>query len=334
MQTRFLTIMLLGLGAVSCDKVKSLAAKATTSVQEKIANTAAQKPGGSVPVDVELQKLVDQNAEGTIFRKDLPFPSQLEVRTTTRVQLSGRASEVSAFGKQATAAKGIQTTVVKLQRQANQVRYTLVQSSVEQPADGPEAQKKPAAKPDPAAVPAPPAVPPVTFRKTGTTWGADEHVDFRAAALAKELAPVFEQLLIDSALASRPLWFAKHRFQIGDELVVDGASLPMLLSGKAKGSFKLKLAAFEPVAGHPCGVFALTGDYSRKQSPDFEGRLSDQEVTIQAGKIWLSLLYPVILREELETIQTTSSGGQGGLVQRSQGASKVSVTREWKRLGD
>jgi hypothetical protein len=86
------------------------------------------------------------------------------------------------------------------------------------------------------------------------------------------------------------------------------------------------------VKGHPCGVFSVTGDFSRKQFPDFDGNFTDEDVTIQSGKIWLSLIYPIILKEELDTIQSFKSGGQGGLVGRGQGTVKVSVEREWKAL--
>lgn len=342
MNTRLFIILCFALATASCDKAKSLVAKATETVKEKIAATGSGKPAGSNqrgaaapaaparPADPALQKLVDQTAEGTLFRKDLPFPTRLEVRTTIRQELSGRSTQSSAFGKQASALTGTQITKTKLARDGNQVRYVLEQSGTEPPAATPAAPDKKAAA-SPLAVLPPPAAP-VIFRKTGKVWGADNRVDFRAVALAKDLSPVFEQLLIDQGLASRPLWFAKHRFTIGEELVVDGPSLPMLVAGNAKGSLKLKLEAFEAVEGHPCGVFAVTGDYNRLQSPDFEGTFSDEEVTIQSGKLWLSLIYPVILKEELDTIKTVKSGGQGGLAARGQGSFKIAVTRAWKSL--
>ncbi len=66
-------------------------------------------------------------------------------------------------------------------------------------------------------------------------------------------------------------------------------------------------------------MFSVTGDYSRKQFPDFEGNLTDEDVTIPSGKIWFSLLYPMILKEELATIQTFKSGGQGRFCQTRPG---------------
>ena len=332
MISRLLALLLLVVATVSCDRVKTLATKAATSIKEKI---AGQGGGSNGPdkVDAELQKLVDQNAEGAIFRKDLPFPTRLEVQTTRNHEISGRFSQGSAIELRRETVQGTQTIITKLERSNDKVRYTLQESSFT-PYSPPsnnnqKAPTKPGAEP---AKKMAPAVAPVSFSKVGQSWQAENRLDFRAAVLAKELSPVFEQLLTDNALAPRPFWFAKRRFKIGDELVVAGDSLPMLLLGNAKGSFKLKLDSFDNVAGHPCGVFLITGDFSRKQARDFEGNTTDEEITIQAGKMWLSLIYPIVLREELTTIQSTKSGGQGGLVVSGQGSVKVAVTRVWKRL--
>jgi hypothetical protein len=321
-------IALLALALASCDKAKSIANKASSAVKDKIAANIGKEASGKV--DPELQKLVDQTPEGVIFRKDLPFPARLEVRTTRRREMTGRFYQSSAIEKRADTVKGTQVTVMKLERSANQVRYTLEQSSFTIPTpDKPDAA--PQAVTDPLEQVAP-SNKPVTFTRNGKAWRSDDRDGFRAAVLSKQLTPVFDELLIENALAPRSLWFGKHRFRIGEQLSVTGDMLPMLLAGHAKGSFTLKLESLEPVDGHPCGVFSVTGDFSRKQFPDFEGNLTDEDVTVQSGKLWLSLIHPVILREELETIQTFKSGGQGGAVSRGQGAIKVSVKRDWKPL--
>lgn len=329
MPARSIAILMLALAAVSCDKVKSLAAKASSAMQEKIASQGGS--GATTKVDPELQKLVDQTAEGVIFRKDLPFPTRLEVLTTRRHVMSGRSFVSSAIEKRAAEVKGTRLTITKLEFADNQVRYTIEKSSFSLPvAETPDAPKKKQAEP---VEQLDPKLPPITFRKSGTTWQAERRGDFRAAVVAKDLAPVFDDLLAENALAPRPQWFATHRLKVGEQLVVAGESLAMLLGSAAQGSCTLKLESFEAVDGHPCGVFALTGDYRRQKVPDFEGNFSDENVTISAGKIWCSLIYPVILKQELDTIQSLKSGGQGGLVSRSQGAIQVSVTRTWKRLG-
>jgi hypothetical protein len=328
MKTRLIPIPLLALACVSCDKAKDIANTATSAVKEQI--LAQTAPGESTKPDPELQKLVDQTDEGAIFRKDLPFPEKVEVRTTRRHDISGRFQQVSAIDQRSEVIHGTQVHVFKLERASDHVRFTLEQADFSKSVSGgTEAATKTLTDPRDAVTP---TTRPVTFHKTGGTWKADDREGFRAAVLSKELAPAFEELLIDNALSPRPLWFSKRRFKVGDQLEVSGDSLPMLLAGNGKGSIHLKLEAFEAVAGHPCGVFSVSGNYSRKKFPDFEGNLTDEDVTIQSGKIWLSLIHPIVLREELETIQSTKTGGQGGLSGRGQGSVKVSVKRVWKAL--
>lgn len=326
MKLRFITLTLLGFASFSCDKAKDLANKTKSAVEGQIAKKAGES--GSALADPALQKLVDETPEGFVFRKDLPFPGKIEVRTTRRHELAVRVFEASAIETHAKVVKGTQTTVTKLERAGNQVRYTLEQSTFAEPViEGADKSKQPVVKQL-----APPSRPRV-FGKSGTTWKADNTEGFRAAALSKQLGPVFDSLLVENALAPRALWFGKHRFKIGDTLAVSGESLPMLVTGNAKGSLDLTFQAVEAVKGHPCAVFAVKGEFGRKQFADFEGDFSDEEVTIQSGKLWVSLIYPIILREESDTIQSTKSGGGGGLAARSQGSVKVSVIREWKTTG-
>lgn len=325
MKLHYFPIPFLCLAVLSCDKAKNFAAKARSAVEGEISNHAGQSGDGTS--DPELQKLVDQTPEGVIFRKDLPFPAKLEVKTTCLLELSQRLVKSSAIENQATTVKGTRTSVTRLERDGNQVRYTLMESTFAEPViENADDSKKPAVTQL-----APPSKP-VMFHKSGSVWKADNLEGFRAVSLSKILSPVFDELLVGNALAPRSLWFAKKRFKIGDQLPVPDKSLPMVVAGNAKGALTLTLKSFEAVNGHPCGMFEVTGDYDRKQSPDFEGVLTDEEVSIRSGKLWLSLIYPIILKEELDTIQSTRTGGQGNAATRGQGAVKVSVTREWKKL--
>ncbi|MES2922334.1 MAG: hypothetical protein V4819_12350 [Verrucomicrobiota bacterium] len=324
MKLHHLPIPLLCLAVLSCDKAKNIAGKARTAVESEIAKQSG-KSAENKP-DSEWQKLVDQTPEGVIFRKDLPFPTKLEVKTTRLQEVSQRIVQSSAIENQKLTVKGTRTMVTKLERDGDQVRYSLLEFTFSEPVTGPADDKKPVATPL-----APPSKP-VVFLKTGTTWKADSKEGFRAVALSKTLSPVFEDLLVENALAPHALWFGKKRFKIGDQLTVPESSLPMLVTGNAKGTLTLTLKSFDAVKGHPCGVFEVRGKYDRKQSPDFEGGLTDEDVTIQSGQLWLSLIYPLVLKEELDTIQSTRTGGQGNAASRSQGGVKVSVTREWKQL--
>lgn len=326
MKFNVITIILLSLASFSCDKAKDLANKAKAAMDGKIAKKAGES--GNIKSDPALEKLVDKSPEGFVFRKDLPLPGKIEVRTTRRHELSGRFFEASAIGSHAQVVKGTQTVVTKLERAGSQVRYTMEQFTFAEPViEGADKSKQPAVKEL-----APPTKPQV-FSQTGATWKSADSGNFQAAALSMQLSPIFDSLLVENTLAPRKLWFGKRRFKIGDKLTVAGESLPMLVTGNAKGSLNLTFESMEAVKGHPCGVFAVTGNYSRKQFTDFDGNLTDEDVSIQSGKLWLSLIYPLILREETETIQSTKSGGDGGLAIRGQGSVKVSVIREWKTIG-
>lgn len=326
MNARPLLLPLAALALASCDKAKNIADQAATAVQQQI----AEKAGGAenTAPDPELQKLVDQTDGGVLFRKDLPFPTRLEVRVTRREELAGRFFHASAIEKRGENLKGTRVHIAKLERAGDQVRHTLEQSSFSVPSADGSGEAKTVANPLEQVAP---TLKPLTFRRFGTAWRVENPGDFRTAAISKQVGPALDGLLVENALAPRRLWFGKKRLAIGETLSVTGETLPMLLEG-GKGSFQLKLEGLEAVAGHPCGVFSVTGDYTRRQFPDFEGGFTDEDVTIQSGRLWLSLLYPVVLREELDTIRTLKSGGQGGQVGRGRGTAKVSVKREWKAL--
>lgn len=328
MSARLIPLLILAIASVSCDKVKNLTASARSALEQKIKPTSGATR--ATPADPALQKLVDQTADGAVFRKDLPFPSHIKVQTTVRHEMVGRLAQKSAFGKQAAVRNGTRTSVAQLELAKRQLQYTREKSTLSLPALAPKDGKK--TDPDARIEEVTPAIPTANFHKSDKVWQADASNDFRSTVLAKHLCPVIEQLLLENALAPRPLWFAKRRLKIGDQLVVAGSSLPMLLTGAAKGSFTLKLESFDQVEGHPCGVFAVTGDYSRKHFPDFDGNFIDEDITIQSGKFWLSLIYPLVLKQEAEIIQTQKSSGQGGILEHGQGSVKVSVTHAWKRL--
>jgi hypothetical protein len=325
MKTHLVLSAALCIASLSCDKAKNFVGRAKAVVDNQLNQAATVTE--DTKADPELQKLVDQTPEGVIFRKDLPFPAKFEVRTTLNEEISGRVFETSALGKEATAQKGTRSTISKLERSGDQVRYTLEKSTFTDPvAAGADKAEKPVVR-----VLTPPSKPQV-YQKTKSVWKSNYSEGFRAVALSQQLSPCFELLLVESALAPRSLWFSKKRLKIGDQIKISDKTLPMLLAGRAKGLFTLTLESIGAVKGHPCGVFSFVGEYSREQVPDFEGAMIDEDVTVQSGKLWLSLIHPLVLRQEAETIQTTRQGAGGNLSTRFQGTVKVSLIREWKKL--
>lgn len=323
MKASVTTLTAVCLALSSCDKVKNLAEKAKSTVASELAKKSGES-GDSKP-DPALQKLVDQTPEGAIFRKDLPFPNRVTVKITQRSEVSGRFSQKSELGSQVDTLKGTISTTSKVERSGATVSFTLMESIFTEPVlEDADSKKEPVAK-----VLEPPSAP-FEFVKSGSSWKSAVSTDFRIASRARTISPFFDQLLVENTLAPRELWFGKKRHKIGDELSVTTEFLPMLITGKSKGQLKLKLESFEAVHGHPCGVFSVTGDFTRKQFPSFGGTVTDEDVTIESGKFWLSLLYPLILKEDLAIIRTESAGGQGGLSTSGRSWAKVSVIREWK----
>jgi hypothetical protein len=53
------------------------------------------------------------------------------------------------------------------------------------------------------------------------------------------------------------------------------------------------------------------------------------DMSITAGKVWLSLIHPIVMRSEYELI-TTTSGKQGGITARTQGGMTLKPSLDWK----
>ncbi len=317
MNYRILAIALLAAAAPSCEKVKNIARKGRAAIDSQITTGAGGK------VDPALEKLVDRNAEGVVFRMDLSFPESLVVKTTAIEEISGRVFEKSAIGSGGAMVKGTTTTVSIAKRSGNHVSYQLIDSVFAEPlATGQDVEKqvkRQVQQPFTAA-----------FVKTESKWKPVSN-DFHTANLAQSLSPVFDQLLVDSALTARPMWFGSKRLKVGDKVPVSDKSLAMIVTGNATGRLELLLESFDAVAGHPCAVFSFSGNFRRKGFPGFDGSLTDEERTIESGKIWLSLLYPVILKLQEDGIQTIRGGQAGGNSMQASGSSKLTITREWKR---
>jgi hypothetical protein len=306
--------------AASCEKAKKLAEQATSTVKERMAE------GGETPVDPELQKLVDQTDEGVIFRKDLPFPAHIEVNSSTSIQLDLRLFETSAIERKTGLLNGLMESTEKIELAGDRLRFTPGKFRITDPATKDEDGNAREISDSPLKTSAPPR----GFHRRDGKWRADEGGGFAVAATSRDIAPFIDVLLRENALAPRPQWFAKHRVNIGAEIVLTGEALSMLVGGGATGTLNLKLESLGAVAGHPCGVFSVTGDYSRRQFPSFAGGFTDEDVTIQSGKVWLSLIHPLVLKREMDTIQSFKTGEKGGQQLQAQGTSKVTTTLEWK----
>lgn len=317
------------LALASCEKVKEMSEQATLAAREQVAETIGK--GAGTTSDPQLKKLVNQTADGVVFRKDLPFPVHLKVRSSRSQLWNGRVVQQSAIERKSEALVGTRISVHQFESAGNIIRQTIEEAGFAVPSDD--------KKDESATLSSDPLVSlglsskSTSFIKKNGSWQSETSGNLHNVTLAEDLKPYFDSLLAENALAPRPLWFSeKKRFKPGDEITISGASLPMLVSGNASGSLTLKLESFEAVDGHPCAVFSIVGNYTRKQYPDFDGVFSDVVVTIQSGQIWLSLLHPMILREEFDTIQNVQIGRSGQQNASAQGTVKHTLKRTWRPI--
>lgn len=300
---------------------------------EKVKNIKGAEQGSAAPsttADPALQKLVFRENGGVVFRQDLPFPTNLRVDVTR--QMSGKYSgySKSELGRAIRQNQPISShTLLTLERSGEHVRYT---SGVVTPP--PEANGKSAARPkdhqkppgtaNPADTPPPQKVVLVLRRTTGK-WKADPTSDFRAKVLALDLEKSFAEALAVSGAAPLKEWLPRRPFKPGDEIVLKDARLSLLGGEFEKGQITLKFEGEEAVEGHPCGVFRTKGSASGKSGNDTEMPGAATDMTIQDGRIWFSLLYPVTMRTEYSAIATMRSSGS-----RLNGSKKVEETKAWK----
>ncbi len=333
MKTCFLLVPLCGLALSSCEKVRTISDSVTSTVKEKVAKEISGKLGGTAPageVDEKLQALVDQTPEGVVFRKDLPFPKVLEVNETTSRHVSVRLFQSSPIENKTSNLDGIMASNSKFERSGDHIRVTMGEVSFTDPtAKEAEGGVQSGNGTTNKMISAPP---PRVFRRENGTWKADRSAGFAGAVLSRDLGPVFDQLLQDHSLSPRPIWFGERRLKIGEEVTLTGKSLPLVVGGSSSGSLKLRLDALEPVAGHPCGVFSVSGDYNREQVPAFDGSFTDEEVSIESGKIWLSLIHPLICQWDIQYIHTYQTGPKGGGGVKGQGTESLKRTITWKSL--
>lgn len=298
-----------------CEKLKSLK------------NSASSAPPTAAPssvVDPALAKLVLRENDGVVFRQDLPFPANLRVDVTK--QMSGKYSgyKNTELGKMTLQNQPISSrSLITIERMGEHVRYT-----VGMEAPPPATSTPPAAKPTgkSAATPAPP--PPkvaLVLRHTTGKWKADPTSDFRAKTQALDLEKSFAAVLAVGGAAPLKEWLPRRPFKPGDEIVLENARLALVDSEFHKGRITLRYEGEEAVGEHPCGVFRSKGDASGNSADNTEMPGAATDMTIEDGRIWFSLLYPIVMRSEYSAITTVRSSGA-----RINGSKKVEETKTWK----
>lgn len=339
----FATPLLFGgiLALASCDKAKNAVTAAKEKFRGSVDPSAPAKPGGEISPDLVSQ--VDSAAEGVRFRRDLPFPTDLKVRATERTTLEGaRVVSTSVLGAESAPVAGTYETIGVFDRKGINLSVTIEKSGmiVEKEKEG-EKEKDKDGKEKAAPPPGNSEIgetakrlqsASINFEQTAKGWRTPPSkgaVDFNRMVWAKALQPALPILLATDGVMPRTQWFSSSkRWSGGDKFELTGDSLGLLFPGKASGKIVLTYEVSEALEGHPCGRFTVTGDVSIKDQITIEGESFDQETSIRSGKIWCSLLHPVVMREELDTVQTMTKGSGGAKI-RIQGGVQVMRSRQW-----
>lgn len=328
---------LLALGLTSCDQAKKAVEAARDKIEGVKDPSLPKPPGGEVASTFVPQ--VDTAAEGVRFRRDLPFPTDLEVRVTHRVTFHNtRRIITSALGTDKMTADGAFEMVGLFQRSGPQLALTIEKA-------GPVADPKEAVEKAKASAQGAPPPEPAQFLGTRVEFEQGQegwHVparkgamDFNRKLLEQSLAPNLSSVLIQHGVMPRKQWFSSSRRWIaGDKLVLEGDSLALLFENGANGKVTLTYEVSEALDGHPCGRFAVQGDVSLKNETALDGATQSGEMTIQSGKIWCSLLHPLVLREEYQTVRTVTEGQGNGPKTKIQGGIDELKVRQWKAKGE
>jgi hypothetical protein len=305
----------LALGLASCDQAKKVVDAARDKIEGAKDPSLPKPPGGEVASDFVAQ--VDTAAEGVRFRRDLPFPTDLEVRVTHRATFHNtRKIVTSALGTETTIANGAYELVGLFQRNGSELSLTIEKAGkVIDPKEAVE-KAKASAGGDPTAEPSKLAGARVEFQQGQDGWRLADRkgpADFNLKILEQDLLPNLPGVLVQHGVVPRKQWFSSSRRWIaGDKLVLEGDSLGLLFENGASGKMTLTYEVSEALEGHPCGRFAVQGDVSIKNDTTLDGSSANGELTIQSGKVWCSLLHPLVLREEYQTVRTVSQGQGNG----------------------
>lgn len=322
------------LGLSSCDQAEKLAKQAKSKVSEKVEEVtervedATKKLPESKEATTErkseLDAMVDQTPEGYQFRRDLPFSPDIEVIVEAAIYMKGRFYKSNLLGNETTSIKGTLRDIITITRHGDKVNIDRSRSPFE---------------PDDAALKAKVKEDGVKYEKTSAEfvrkndkWNVRNPGDLMEAAAAAEWKAGFNGLLAREGLAARKQWFGKGRLKIGDSITLSGGSLELFEVRPAEGKLVLTLEAVESLEGHPCGVFSVRGTYEcNGDGPSLAGS-SQERISIESGKLWLSLLYPLILKEDYEAVMSASGGTKGDQMMRTQGTVHVQITRKWRPL--
>lgn len=338
MKCLMIVLPLLAAALSSCDKAK----QAVEAAKEKMGGVtdpgAPPSPGGDVAPEFAGQ--VDSAAEGVRFRRDLQFPTNLKVRLIERHTFkNARLISTSELGKQIATSEGTWEEVALMERADKRLAITIEKAGKVVEADELDESEEEGGgvKPDSEEIPSLGSLAAgarLEYKLGGDGWKVPETkgpVDFRSMVLEQAIRPSLTSLLVTNGVTPRTQWFSSSRRWIGgDTIELSGDTIALLFPGMGtSGKLTLVYEAAEALEGHPCGRFSVEGEIARKNTVGIDGVTSNSDISINSGKIWCSLIYPLVLREEYQTVLTSVEGSGNGPKIRVQGGVDVVVSRRW-----
>ncbi|MFK7852094.1 MAG: hypothetical protein AB8D78_14050 [Akkermansiaceae bacterium] len=296
----------------------------------------------STEINPELAKYVDKTAEGYVFRTDGAFPKRLKVIATevTRfkdVKMAQRVGDKSSNSRLTSRLEKIMefeiagSAVRFIKRQDLHQKKRTPAERVERLKVLAEAKEKGQEPPaDDFEIIGDLVGKAVQFNYTDDAWKAKPSGEFKLMAWGKSLEENVSEILVENGLRPKRQWFDKKRLPIGHEISLGGKGLGFVMAEAAKGKLDLKFVAVEGVHGHPCAAFDISGSITLKETTNDIGQRVSGEETIESGRVWFSLLYPVMLRAEMDKIVSYDTRENGKLVGQFQGNTYEHFHADWK----
>lgn len=298
----------------------------------------------SIEIDPALAKLVGRKGEAFLFRRDIPFPPHLKVVTTKVTKLKKvRMAGKSDFGEGSMELSLRNDEVMEYEMAGKAVRFTMkemvseriptpaeriarlkaVEEAVKQKKKPPETRERIVDELVGKAV---------QFNTDGKVWKAIPTKEFKTMAWGKGLEEKVATTLVENALLSRSKWFGTGPMKVGDVTKLSSGTLDLVFDGTSGGAVEMKLKGMEGVRGHPCAVFVVSGSLVMAEEENDQGQKTGGEATIEKGLVWCSLLYPVVLRSDLDLIVSIQTKEGAKLVNQMQGSMREVTHRDWKAV--
>lgn len=325
--TGVVAIALMALALPGCERAKSLVGAGSGEA----GRSAARVGGKAAP---ELDALVQRDEAGVRFRRDLAFPPSVSSWMQTTVEyLQVRTVETSAFGREAGVLDHREVSEVQFRKRPGQLQVALERLGLLLT----PAEEKEGKAPEGAQIGSPLVGKSIEFALYEKGWGLRRGaglVEFEKEVWADTLEDKVPQILIACGAHPRVQWFSSQRsWKPGDRITLTGSSLKILDPYDVSGRVVLEFEGEESVGGHPCGVFAVSGEYESRGRVTPDGWRSDAEVTVSEGRIWASLLHPVILVEDFDTIRSElrwQGKKKAEPIHRYQGRVKIRTSLNWR----